>query len=84
MSPRGEWYSYAKVYDGHIYAIGEEQGNYAGGDLVSVEHDGTEYVKEYIAVRCKGGLYEKIKDLPVATPQMVKEMKEKLKSFDKN
>ena len=52
MSPRGAWFHYADLYDGYIYAIGEEQGNYAGGDIISVEMNGEQVVREY-TTRCR-------------------------------
>ncbi len=90
MSPRGLWFHYAALYDGHIYAIGEEQGNYAGGDIISVETKGEDAVRDYIDNYLANSndeydksLYEKIKDLPVATKEMVDEMNRKFKSFEK-
>lgn len=90
MSPRGWWFHYAALYDGHIYAIGEEQGNYAGGDIISVETKGEDAVRDYIDNYLANSndeydksLYEKIKDLPVATKEMVDEMNVKLESFEK-
>jgi len=88
-SPRGAWFWYASLYDGHIYAIGEEQGNYAGGDLCSV-NGGENRLKSFIEERLaraepnsyKGSLYEKIKDLPIATFEMYQEMEKKLLEFD--
>ena len=85
MSPRGEWFWYASVFDGHIYAIGEEQGNYAGGDLCSVR-GGENRLKAFIEERManaspdsyEGSLYEKIKDMPVATFEMYQEMERTL------
>ncbi len=90
MSPRGWWFHYASLYDGHIYAIGEEQGNYAGGDIISVETRGEDAMRDYIDNYLANSndeydksLYEKIKDLPVATKEMVDEMNRKFESFDK-
>ena len=87
MSPRGDWFAYASIYNGYIYAIGDEQGNYAGGDLVSVEYSGKKAVEEYIKEMPRHNgyeqdLYEKIKNMPIATKEMVDEMNKKLKSFD--
>lgn len=89
MSPRGNWFWYASLYDGHIYTIGDEQGNYAGGDLCSVR-DGEDKMREFIKNRLstqskdtyEGSLYEKIKDLPIASVEMYREMKKKIAEFE--
>lgn len=91
MSPRGAWFHYADLYDGYIYAIGEEQGNYAGGDI-SVEMNGEQAVRGYIDNKMSQSkdeydisLYAKIKDYPVATIEMVRDMKATIqKYFDRN
>lgn len=81
MSPRGEWFMYARLYDGYIYSIGDEQGNYTGGDFVWFEKHGAEGIKRYIEkiAACKEGsyeksLYENIKDIPVISDEKYCEM----------
>lgn len=89
MSPRGSWFWYASLYDGHIYAIGDEQGNYCGGDLCSVR-DGEDKLREFIKDRLstknkdtyEGSLYEKIKDFPIASVEMYREMRKKIEEFE--
>ena len=88
-SPRGDWFWYASVYDGYVYAIGEEEGNYAGGDLCSAkggENRLKAFIEENLAKKSpdsyEGSLYEKIKDMPIATFEKYQEMENKLKEFD--
>lgn len=74
MSPRGEWYMYATIWDGQIIEIGEEQGNYAGGVVADAnDYEGlveriecckTEYMNGEHSYGAS--LYEKIKDYPIA------------------
>ena len=74
MSPRGEWYMYATIWDGQIIEIGEEQGNYAGGVVADAnDYDGLVKEIEYCKKEYMNGkhsyaasLYEKIKDYPIA------------------
>jgi len=74
-SPRGDFYFYAMLYDGKVYEIGDEQGNYSGGTLASVEGDGYEQFKEYVKrlADWENGycpnLYEKIKNCPIMTDE---------------
>lgn len=81
-SPRGDWYEYASLYDGKIFAFGAEQGNYAGGHTVSMSYGGHEGLlrkKESCSKEELGSfardLYEKIKDCPVMTDEEYKAMR---------
>jgi len=70
-SPRGEWYQYACLFKGKIVNIGEEQGNYAGSELISIESGSKDKVLAHIKKMASGDVYEqdlykKICDLEVA------------------
>ena len=90
--------TYVTVNDGYVVrnvfgggnraSVGK--GNYAGGDIISVETRGEDAMRDYIDNYLANSndeydksLYEKIKDLPVATKEMVDEMNRKFESFDK-
>lgn len=79
-SPRGEWYKYASLFRGKIVAIGEEQGNYAGGELISIECNTKDEVKSYIKNMATGDeyaqdLYKKIYNLEIADLKEVQAFK---------
>lgn len=80
-SPRGEWYCYASLYDGYIYAVGDEQGNYAGGDLASIQGSGVAGIKGVIerwgqhkVGSMERDLYDKIKDTPIISVALYNRM----------
>lgn len=81
-SPRGEWYKYAYLFKGKIAAIGEEQGNYAGGELISIDSNSKDEIKAYIKNMASGDeyakdLYSKICDFEIAD-------KDELEAFKKS
>lgn len=76
VGPRGDYFKYARLFDGKIFAFGDEQGNYAGGDTVSMSFGGREglLAKKESMSHEEGGsfgrdLYEKIKDCPIITEE---------------
>lgn len=82
VGPRGDYYEYARLYDGKIISFGEEQGNYAGGETVTMTYGGHEGLlrkKESLSKQKLGSfasdLYEKIKDCPVMTDEEYKAMR---------
>jgi hypothetical protein len=44
--PRGDYYHYLLFRDGKLYAIGNEQGNYAGGIYAYADQEAEGYSKE--------------------------------------
>ena len=74
-SPRGDYYCYARLYDGKIYAVGQIEGNYAGGDTASILFGGREALIREIA-RLKTSeeagaedLFYRIKDIEVISTE---------------
>jgi hypothetical protein len=45
---RGEYYDYVECFDGKIYAVGEEQGNYAGGHTATMTFGGRNEIANQI------------------------------------
>lgn len=81
-SPRGEWYKYAYLFKGKIVAIGEEQGNYAGGELISIYSSSKDEINAYIKNMASGDeydkdLYSKICDFEIAD-------KDEMQAFEKS
>lgn len=81
-SPRGEWYKYALLFSIKIVAIGEEQGNYAGGELISIDSSSKDEINAYIKNMASGDeydkdLYSKICDFEIAD-------KEEMQAFKKS
>ena len=81
-SPRGGWYKYAYLFKGKIVSIGEEQGNYAGGELISIDSNSKDEVNTYIKNMASGDeyakdLYSKICDFEIAD-------KEEMQAFKKS
>ena len=77
--PRGDYYDYVECFDGKIFAVGEEQGNYAGGHVATMTFGGRESIKqhvEYFAKTERGlTLYDQIKDMPIITQEEYNQMK---------
>ena len=79
-SPRGEWYKYAYLFKGKIVSIGEEQGNYAGGELISIYSNSKDEVNTYIKNMASGDeyakdLYLKICDFEIADKEEIQAFK---------
>lgn len=79
-SPRGKWYKYAYLFKGKIVSIGEEQGNYAGGELISIYSNSKDEVNTYIKNMASGDeyakdLYSKICDFEIADKEEVQAFK---------
>lgn len=71
LGPRGEYYTYADLFDGKIFAIGREEGNYAGGRICSIYNNGRDMLVSVIERFSKSddvmesSLYDLIKDIDV-------------------
>ena len=71
FGPRGEYYTYADLFDGKVFAIGREEGNYAGGRICSIYNNGREMLVSVIERFSKSddvmesSLYDQIKDIEV-------------------
>lgn len=90
LGPRGECYVYVELFDGKIYAVGDEQGNYAGGIIAAMDYDGREKIADDIA-HFKGSpndshrrFYEQIKEIPIMTDDEYKQMTQQRQQWPRN
>lgn len=79
---RGEYYVYIELFDGKIYAVGDEQGNYSGGHTASMHFGGRQKIADNI-IRFKNDpddlhrrFYERIKNIPIMTDDEYEQMKQ--------
>lgn len=89
--PRGEYYDYVECFDGKIYAVGEEEGNYAGGHVASMSYGGRlaiarhcTYFKKESSLPRQKDLYEKIKDIPIITEDEYHQLKEQRQKWPRD
>lgn len=87
---RGEHFVYVELFDGKIYAVGEAQGNYAGGITASMSFGGRKKIADNIA-RFKDSpdnphpsFYEQIKDIPIMTDDEYEQMKQQRRQWAKD
>lgn len=90
LGPRGEYYVYVELFDGKIYAVGDEQGNYAGGIIAAMDYDGREKIADDIA-HFKDSpndshrrFYEQIKEIPIMTDDEYKQMTQQRQQWPRN
>jgi hypothetical protein len=90
LGPRGEYYVYIELFDGKIYAVGEAQGNYAGGITASMSFGGRLKITENI-IRFSDSpndshrrFYEQVKDIPIMTDDEYEQMKQQRQQWPRD
>ena len=90
QGPRGEHYVYVELFDGKIYAVGDVQGNYAGGITASMGFGGRKKIADNIASfkdspnASLRRFYEQIKDIPIVTDDEYEQMKQQRQQWPRN
>lgn len=88
---RGEYYDYVECFDGKIYAVCDEQGNYAGGHTATMTFGGRNEIANQIlhfkmesSLPRQKKLYEQIKHTPIITEDEYLQLKEQRQKWPKD